>query len=55
MVKGVWFQSEAPPLGMRRAIYALTVQEQQERWRRRFSKVFNIQSHHNATEMKTRQ
>ena len=33
-----------------------TVKEQQERWRRHFSKVLNIQSHHNATEMeKTRQ
>ena len=31
-------------------------QEQQERWRRHFSTVLNIQSHHNATEMeKTRQ
>ena len=33
-----------------------TTQEQQERWRRHFSTVLNIQSHHNATEMeKTRQ
>lgn len=33
-----------------------TVQEQQERWKRHFSTVLNIQSQHNATEMeKTRQ
>ena len=33
-----------------------TVQEQQERWRRHFSKVLNVLSHHNAAEMElTRQ